>query len=92
MSSRVDFTSQEFFRDPTAAGEGCVGGGSDAAAAKQFFRGNARDCERHDRSRCRPLSRTPWLGYRRLRAGLTGIGNATGRPLLPTMRWTSRST
>ncbi len=67
MSSRVDFTSQEFFRDPTAAGEGCVGGGSDAAAAKQFFRGNARDCERHDRSRCRPLSRTPWLGYRRLR-------------------------
>ena len=41
--------------------------GSDDDAAKQFFRGNARDRERHDRSRCRPLSRTTWLGYRRLR-------------------------
>ena len=49
------------------AGDGCVGEGSDNAAAKQFFRGNARDRERHDRSRYRPLSRTTWLGYRRLR-------------------------
>ena len=49
------------------AGDGCVGGGSDDDAAKQFFRGNARDRERHDRSRYRPLSRTTWLGYRRLR-------------------------
>jgi hypothetical protein len=40
--------------------------GSDDDAAKQFFRGNARDRERHDRPRYRPLSRTTWLGYPRL--------------------------
>ena len=52
------------------AGDGCVRGGSDAAAAKQFFRGNARERKRHDWSRCWPLSRTARLGGRRLWGGI----------------------
>src|SRR3954470_452251 len=51
------------------AGDGCVRGGSDAAA-KQFFRSNALGCKRHDWSRCWPLSRTARLGSRRLRGGV----------------------
>ena len=50
------------------AGDGCVRGGSDAA--KQFFRGNARERERHDWSRYWPFGRTARLGGRRLRGGI----------------------
>ena len=39
-------------------------------AAKQFFRGNARERKRHDRSRCRPLSRTARLGCWHLWGGI----------------------
>ena len=45
------------------AGNGCVGGGSGAAAAEQFFRGNARVRERHDRSNFRPLGGNTLLGF-----------------------------
>ena len=54
-------------RDGDRADDSCVGGGSDDDAAKQFFRSNARDRERHDRSRCRPLSRSIRLGFWHLR-------------------------
>src|SRR5262245_55291425 len=46
------------------AGDGCVrAGGRRAAAPKQFFRGNARDRERHHRSNFGLLGRRTLLGF-----------------------------
>ena len=75
------------------AGDGCVrGGGADAAAAKQFFRAARVNVSGTTGPAAGRSAGPLGLAVAACGAGSSGIGSATGRPLLPMMRSTSRST